>query len=64
MSEEKTDRPNSPDEDIVFLGMYILSAQMRFTVSEEHREYVVDRIATLLHEKSVTKKELVSVTGF
>ena len=42
-TNEKTEGPNSPQEDLVFLGVHICTETMRFTISEDHREYAIHR---------------------
>mgnify|MGYP003327780229 CR=1 FL=1 len=62
-ANDKTEGPMSPSEGIVFLGVHVQPAHMRFTVSEEHRQYALDQISTVLKNKTATKKELASIAG-
>ena len=62
-ANEKTVLPRSPNEGIVFLGVHIRSSDMRFTISEEHRQYAIDRVGSALKEGSATKGDLASIAG-
>ena len=62
-SNEKTVGPKSPSEGIVFLGVYIQTKEMRFSISEEHREYAIDRIESVLKAGKATKGDLASIAG-
>lgn len=62
-SNEKTVGPKSPSEGIVFLGVYIQTKDMRFSISEEHRSYGIDRIESVLQAKKATKGDLASIAG-
>ena len=62
-SNEKTVGPRSPSEGIVFLGVYIQTNEMRFSISEEHRAYAIDRIESVLEERKATKGDLASIAG-
>ena len=62
-ANEKTVLPKSPDEGIVFLGVHIRTADMRFTISEEHRVYAMDRVSTVLEQGTATKADLASIAG-
>ena len=62
-ANEKTVPPQSPNEGIVFLGVHIRTSDMRFTISEEHRHYAIDRVKSALEEGSATKGDLASIAG-
>ena len=62
-ANEKTIPPRSPEEGIVFLGVHIRTADMRFTISEEHRAYAMDRVSTVLEQGTATKGDLSSIAG-
>ena len=62
-SNEKTVGPRSPEEGIVFLGVHIRTSDCSLTVTAEHRQYAVDRLESLLAKKTVSLKELESVSG-
>ena len=62
-ANEKTVPPQDPEDGIVFLGMHIRTADMRFTVSEEHREYAIARLTQALQEGKATKRTLASIAG-
>ena len=62
-SNEKTVGPKSPSEGIVFLGVYIQTNEMRFSISEEHRMYAIDRIESVLEARKATKGDLASIAG-
>ena len=62
-ANEKTVLPRSPDKGIVFLGVHIRTADMRFTISEEHRTYAMDRVSTVLEQGTATKADLASIAG-
>ena len=62
-ANEKTIPPQAPDEGIVFLGVHIRTADMRFTISEEHRAYAIDRVSVALDEGAATKGDLASIAG-
>ena len=62
-SNEKTVGPKSPSEGIVFLGVFIQTQEMRFSISEEHRQYAIDRIESVLKEGVATKGDLASIAG-
>ena len=60
---DKTQGPCSPEEGIVFLGVRIRTKDCSMTVTEEHRQYAIARLSSMLTRKSATLKELESVTG-
>ena len=62
-ANEKTVQPCSPNKGIVFLGVHIRSSDMRFTISEEHRHYAIDRVGSALKEGSASKGDLASIAG-
>ena len=62
-ANEKMVPPRSPTEGIVFLGIHIRTADLRFTVSEEHREYAMDRVKTVLDDGVATKADMSSIAG-
>lgn len=62
-ANEKTVPPQAPEKGIVFLGVHIRTSDLRFTVSEEHRQYAVDRISYVLDTGMTTKGELASIAG-
>ena len=62
-ANDKTIPPRSPDEGIVFLGVHIRTSDMRFTISEEHRAYAIDRVGVALDEGVATKGDLASIAG-
>ena len=62
-ANEKTVLPRSPNEGIVFLGVHIRTADMRFTISEEHRLYAIDRVGAVLEDGVATKGDLASIAG-
>ena len=62
-ANEKTVQPQAPEKGIVFLGVHVRTADMRFTVSEEHRKYAIDRISHVLESGQTTKGELASISG-
>ena len=62
-ANDKLVPPKSPTEGIVFLGIHIRTADLRFTVSEEHREYAMDRVKTVLEEGVATKADMSSIAG-
>ena len=62
-SNEKTVGPKSPSEGIVFLGVYIQTKEMRFSISEEHRAYAIERIESVLEARKATKGDLASIAG-
>lgn len=62
-ANDKTIPPKSPEEGIVFLGVHIRTSDMRFTISEEHRQYAIDRVGTVLDDGVATKGDLASIAG-
>ena len=62
-ANDKTVPPKSPAEGIVFLGVHIRTADMRFTISEEHRDYAMDRVTTVLKQGTATKGDIASIAG-
>ena len=62
-ANEKTVQPQAPEKGIVFLGVHVRTADMRFTVSEEHRQYAIDRISEVLESGQTTKGDLASISG-
>ena len=62
-ANEKTVLPQSPNDGIVFLGVHIRTSDMRFTISEEHRQYAVDRVKSALEDGLATKGDLASIAG-
>lgn len=62
-ANEKTVLPKSPSEGIVFLGVHIRTSDMRFTISEEHREYAMERVGSVLKDGIASKGDLASIAG-
>ena len=60
---DKGQGPCAPEEGIVFLGVRIRTSDCSMTVTEEHRQYAVARLTSLLNKKSASLKELESVCG-
>ena len=62
-ANEKAVPPQAPRVGITFLGVHIRTADMRFAVSAEHRQYAIDRIRTVLKSRSASKGDLASIAG-
>lgn len=62
-ANDKTTGPKSPEEGIVFLGVHICTATMRFTISDEHRDYAIDRLREVLTARVSTKRDMASIAG-
>ena len=62
-ANDKTVAPRSPAQGIVFLGVHIRTSDMRFTISQEHNEYAVDRVGAILEAGEASKGDLASVAG-
>ena len=62
-ARDKTKPPCSPQDGIVFLGIHIRTSDMRFTMTDEHRLYAIDRINEVLDNGFTTKGDLMSIAG-
>ena len=62
-ANDKTVPPQSPEVGITFLGIHIRTSDMRFSVSNDHKEYAIDRVQEVLDNKTASKRELSSIAG-